>query len=117
MYYRAIKSKVLVCNIKYSKTTFKVLAIVWVQNRHELNDVECKYIRDNREFLINKKNIKSLEEKKKEFNLYMKQYQKKKYDNIPYVTCSLCNSKVKQTRMNYHKTTKLCNRRSEILLV
>ena len=49
------------------ETTVKVLAIVWVQNRSELNQIETKFIFDNREFLINKKSIKSLEEKRKEF--------------------------------------------------
>ena len=96
-----------------STTKMNILEIVWISNRKELERIEATYILDNRDFCVNKRHMKSKEEMKREFNLHMRQRMKLKYDSIPYITCSLCGTRIKESRVDDHKSTKMCNRRSE----
>ena len=99
-----------------SDTKMTIIDTVWVSNKKELEKIEKKHILANRDFCVNRNLIKTDEEKQKELKEKMRYLMRKRYENIEVVTCPCCRSKVKKHRLSAHKSTKLCNRRSEKLV-
>ena len=100
-----------------SDTKMSIIDTVWVQTKKELEKIEKKHILTNRDFCVNRNLIKTDAEKQKELKEKQRYLMRKRYENIEVVTCPCCKSKVKTTRLEVHKATKLCNRRSERLLM
>ena len=99
-----------------SDTKMTIIDTVWVQTKKELEKLEKKHILANREFCVNRNMVKTDEEKEKEFKEKMRYLMRKRYADITVVVCPCCKSRVKTTRLEAHKATKLCNRRSERLV-